>query len=274
METFFIVSFKITLLLITLKTLGYYLTSNRSFLANSAAKMMISKVLAANNRSTDLLSAKCFFYYARVHEESGELSSIRDDAHSFLRSSIIHHNHESTAVIINTLLRIYLQQNQYEFAWNFVEKTTFPAEASNNEVARYLYYLGRIKAVKLDYSASQKDLLEALRKAPQKVAIGFRQQVQKLTCVVSLLLGEIPERAIFQIPHYKKPLEPYLMMTRAVRTGNLEEFKQVKRCFVSHGIFEKKSLRKKNQLLPNDTFHNSDIKKNYVKKNHQRLKVL
>ena len=211
----------------TVKNYAIFFVNDAPVLASVAAKTMISKVLATSNRSTDVLSAKCFFYYARVHEESGDLSAIRDDAHSYLRSSIIHHNHESTAVLINILLRIYLQQNQYEFAWNFVEKTTFPAEASNNEVARYLYYLGRIKAVKLDYSASQKDLMEALRKAPQKVAIGFRQQVQKLTCVVSLLLGEIPERATFKIPHFKKPLEPYLMLTRAVRTGNLEEFKQV-----------------------------------------------
>ena len=205
----------------------YYLDQKNLAQALAAARVMLNKVLTTNNRSTDLLSAKCFFYYARVHEENGDLQSIRDDVHSYLRASIIHHNYESSAVLINTLLRIYLQQEQYEFAWNFVEKTTFPTEASNNEVARYLYYLGRIKAVKLDYSASQRDLLEASRKAPQKVAIGFRQQVQKLACVVSLLLGEIPERSIFKVPHYKKPLEAYLMLTRAVRAGNLNEFKEV-----------------------------------------------
>ena len=192
---------------------------------------MVDKVQSTNNRATDPLTAKCFFYFARVHELCGTLNAVRDDAHSYLRSCMIHHKYEAAAVLINTLLRIYLFENQYEFAWNFIEKTTFPKEASNNEVARHLYYMGRIKAVKLDYSAAQKDLMEALRKAPQKVAIGFRQQVQKLACVVNLLLGEIPERSIFQTAQYKKPLEPYLMLTRAVRTGNLEEFKQVKRIF-------------------------------------------
>jgi 26S proteasome regulatory subunit N3 len=206
-----------------------------------AARSMIQKLQTTNVRATDPLSAKCYFYYARMFERKGILLEIRDDAHTYLRASILHHNHEATAVLINILLRIYLQQHMYEFAWNFLEKTVFPREVSNNELARHLYYLGRIKAVKLDYSAAQKDLLEASRKAPQKVAIGFRQQVHKLACVVDLLLGEIPERPIFKLPQYKKPLEPYLLLTRAVRTGNLEEFKEV-------------STKYKEKFLRDDTF--------------------
>jgi 26S proteasome regulatory subunit N3 len=38
-------------------------------------------------------------------------------------------------------------------------KTTFPESASNNQYARYLYYLGRIKAVQLEYSEAQARLI-------------------------------------------------------------------------------------------------------------------
>lgn len=68
---------------------------------------------------------------------------------------------------------------------------------SNNQTARYLYYVGRIKAVQLEYSQAQLSLIQALRKAPEVGAIGFRVQVQKLLVIVELLMGEIPQRSVF-----------------------------------------------------------------------------
>lgn len=58
-----------------------------------------------------------------------------------------------------------------------VSKSVFPEVASNNEWARHLYYLGRIKAIQLEYSAAHKHLVQALRKAPQHTAVGFKQTV-------------------------------------------------------------------------------------------------
>ncbi len=57
---------------------------------------------------------------------------------------------------------------------------TFPAHADNNEMARFLYYQGRIKAMQLDYSAAAHYLLQAMRKAPQESGIGFKQNVISL----------------------------------------------------------------------------------------------
>lgn len=73
---------------------------------------------------------------------------------------------------------------------------TFYFQANNNEVARYHYYMGRIKGIQLEYSEAHKHLIQALRKAPQQTAVGFRQSVQKLAVVVELLLGDIPERQV------------------------------------------------------------------------------
>ncbi len=109
-----------------------------------------------------------------------------------------------------------------------MSKSTYPETmASNNELARYLYYLGRIKAVQLDYSNAQKHLMQALRKAPQHSAVGFKQTVQKLLVTVELLLGDIPERSIFHQAHLKRSLAPYFQLTQAVRLGNLSMFIKV-----------------------------------------------
>ncbi len=154
-------------------------------------------------------------------------NSIHRFLHARLRTSILRNDYEGTSVLINLLLRSYLQYNLYDQAQKLVSKSVFPTQASNNEWARYLFYLGRIKAIRLEYTDAHKNLLQATRKAPQQEAIGFKQIVQKFAIVVELLLGEIPDKAVFRVPHLKKPLQPYFQLTQAVRTGNLARFNEV-----------------------------------------------
>jgi len=97
-----------------------------------------------------------------------------------------------------------------------VSKSTYPESASNHEWARFLFYLGRIKAVQLDYSAALKHLVQALRKSPQHAAIGFKQTVHKLTIVVELLLGDLPERSTFHQATLKRSLAPYFQLTQGI----------------------------------------------------------
>lgn len=80
-------------------------------------------------------------------------------------------------MLLNLLLRNYIFYNLYEQAEKLISKTTFPENANNNESARYLFYLGKIKATQLDYSEAFKNLNQAIRKAPQTAAIGFKQAV-------------------------------------------------------------------------------------------------
>jgi 26S proteasome regulatory subunit N3 len=136
-------------------------------------------------------------------------------------------DYEATAVLINVLLRSYLQFNLYDQALKLVSKSTFPPQASNNEWARYLFYCGRIRATQLEYTEAHGFLIQALRKAPQNEAVGFKQIVQKFAIVVELLLGEIPDKATFRQPQLKKALQPYFQLTQAVRTGNLARFNEV-----------------------------------------------
>jgi len=75
---------------------------------------------------------------------------------------------------------------------------------------------GRIKAIQLDYSEAFRHLQQAARKAPQAPAApGFQQSVHKLMVIVQLLLGDIPERALFRQPVLRKPLVPYLQLTQS-----------------------------------------------------------
>jgi 26S proteasome regulatory subunit N3 len=202
------------------------------------AEKMMDKINCQNRRSLDIIAAKCYFYYSRTYELNGKLDKIRYFLHSRLRTAILRNDFEGTAVLINILLRSYLQYNLYDQALKLVSKSTFPIQASNNEWARYFFYYGRIKAIQLEYTEASKNLTQALRKAPQSEAVGFKQIVQKFSIVVELLLGEIPDKATFRNPQLHKALQPYFQLTQAVRTGHLAKFNQVVEKFSDQFIKE------------------------------------
>ena len=94
---------------------------------------------------------------------------------------------------LNLLLRNYLHYSEYEQAEKLRSKAQTPASRSNPQQCRHLYYLGRIRAVQLEYSEAKACLTQAHRKAPA-AARGFAIELTKWITVVRLLLGEIPER--------------------------------------------------------------------------------
>ncbi|GAB0097266.1 Probable 26S proteasome non-ATPase regulatory subunit 3 [Sergentomyia squamirostris] len=195
--------------------------------AYACSEALMTKIVTQNRRTLDLVAAKAYFYHSRVAELTNKLDSIRGFLHARLRTATLRNDFEGQAVIINCLLRNYLHYSLYDQADKLVNKSVFPETASNNEWARFLYYLGRIKAAKLEYSQAHKNLVMSLRKAPQSAAIGFRQTVQKLIIVVELLLGDIPERQIFRQAALRPSLAPYFQLTQAVRLGNLKRFTEV-----------------------------------------------
>ncbi|XP_045470866.1 probable 26S proteasome non-ATPase regulatory subunit 3 [Harmonia axyridis] len=195
--------------------------------AAKCSELLMGKVTSQNRRTLDLVAAKCYFYHSRVAELTNRLDTIRSFLHARLRTATLRNDFEGQAVLINCLLRNYLHYSLYDQADKLVSKCIFPETASNNEWARFLYYLGRIKAARLEYSIARKHLVQAMRKAPQNAAIGFRQTVQKLLVVVELLLGDIPERQIFREASVRHSLGPYFQLTQAVRMGNLQRFGEV-----------------------------------------------
>ena len=200
---------------------------DRKEVAVKCSDLLMAKIQGQNRRTLDLLAAKCYFYHMRVYELISSLSPIKGFLHQRLRTATLRNDYEGQAVLINCLLRLYLNYSLFDQASKLVSKCTFPELASINEWSRHLYYLGRIKAIQLDYSAAHKNLIQALRKAPQATAVGFKQTVHKLAVTVELLLGDIPDRSLFRDPILRRPLAPYFQLTQAVRTGNLARFNEV-----------------------------------------------
>ena len=132
------------------------------------------------------------------------------------------------ATLLNLLLRSLLEEDQVEQAYKLVNQTNFPEKASNSQFCRYLYYTGRISALQLEYGDANDKLKSCLRKAPQVAGVaGFRRAVQKLLVIVSLLMGDVPDRSVFSSAENKVVLAPYLALTEAVREGKLGAFNKV-----------------------------------------------
>ncbi|TFL04701.1 PCI domain-containing protein [Pterulicium gracile] len=185
----------------------------------------VERMQTLNRRSMDPIAAKVWYAVERVYELRGELAQARPLFFAAQRTASLRHDEETEASLLNRLLRCYIEYSLYDQADKLVSKTTFPESASNAQCARYYYYLGRIKAVQLNYTAAHTDLQQAIRRAPPpKVAPGFYQAVHKLVIVVELLMGDIPQRSVFRHPVLEKALTGYFEIVKAVRAGSLSQF--------------------------------------------------
>lgn len=135
------------------------------------------------------------------------------------RSSCIHSNISDQALYINSILRYYVIDNrQYDQASKFISKITFPENnKSNAQYAKYLYYVGFVRAIELQYSEAHAYLTQAIRKAPQPPAAkGFRACAHQALILVELLMGEIPDRknVFSQNKDIWNKLAPYFYITK------------------------------------------------------------
>lgn len=189
------------------------------------ATILIERIRAFNRRSLDQLSSKAFFYYALSYDRIDRSAHTVPTLLALYRTACVRHDEMSQAVLLNLLLRNYLQHNLIEQANTLSLRTTFPESASNNQFCRFLYYMGRILAIQLEYSAAYQRLMMAVRKAPQGgPANEFTSMAYKLAVIVQLLMGDIPERSLFNQAELRKPLYPYLVLTQAVRNGDSIQF--------------------------------------------------
>ncbi|KAJ1883431.1 26S proteasome non-ATPase regulatory subunit [Coemansia sp. RSA 1722] len=194
------------------------------------SNVLVAMVSGTQRRTLDSVASRVYFYYSRFFEVAGHLSDARTPLLNALQTATLANMKETKAMLLTLLLRNYMHYKLYDQAERLAAKTTFPADAPNNLLARYLYYMGRIEAVQLNYSQAQLHLLEATRKAPSNATTaGFQQTVHKIYVIVELLMGNIPERSIFRVPILKKPLQPYFELTQAVRVGDLTQFQNVVR---------------------------------------------
>lgn len=195
--------------------------------ALKSSKLLVDLFADHNMRTLDELKSRAYFFYARSVELTGALASIRTELLGAYRTATLQHDAASQAVLLNLLSRNYIAYNLYDQADKLLSRAPFPETRSNNQLARHLYYVGRVKAIQLDYSDALWNLQQALRKAPQQSALAFRISAQKFMIIVQLLTGEIPERAVFRQASMQAALRPYLRITQAVRAGDLANFRAV-----------------------------------------------
>ncbi|KAK3192013.1 26S proteasome non-ATPase regulatory subunit [Lecanicillium sp. MT-2017a] len=197
------------------------------------SEKLAERIQSLNRRTLDSLSAKVYFYFSLFCEHMDPLPpspespivALRPTLLAALRTAVLRKDIDTQAAVIVLLLRNYLSTSHINQADLLVSHTQFPENAVNNQVARFLYYLGRIRAIQLRYTEAHEHLTAATRKAPSSnCAVGFSQTATKLLMVVELLMGDIPDRATFRQPALEDALQPYFLLVQAVRVGNLEDF--------------------------------------------------
>ena len=197
------------------------------------SQYLAERIQALNRRTLDSLSAKVYFYFSLFNEHIAPLPpspesrvvAIRPALLAALRTAVLRKDIDTQASVIVLLLRNYLLTSHIAQADLLVSHTQFPENAVNNQVARFLYYLGRIRSIQLRYTEAHEHLTAATRKAPSSnCAVGFSQTATKLLLVVELLMGDIPDRSTFRQPSMEEALHPYFLLVQAVRVGNLEDF--------------------------------------------------
>ena len=190
------------------------LRSNKNDAAAALASKVLNHFAQFNQRNLDVFTSQTISLLSLAHQLLGTLPSLRGFLLKAHRSACLQHNEFGQATIINLLLRNYLSDNLYDQAAKLVAKVNFPEHASANQYARHLYYLGRIQCVQLQYTESYSNLNQAYRKAPQNTGAGFRVAVTKLSIIVQLLMGDIPERSLFSEPSTAEAVAPYLELTQ------------------------------------------------------------
>ncbi|XP_010933362.1 probable 26S proteasome non-ATPase regulatory subunit 3 [Elaeis guineensis] len=194
--------------------------------AKACSSASIVRLKNMNRRTVDVLASRLYFYYSYSYELTDSLAKIRGTLLSLHRMATLRHDELGQETLLNLLLRNYLHYNLYDQAEKLRSKAPRFEAHSNQQFCRYLFYLGKIRTIQLEYTDAKESLLQAARKAPV-AARGFRIQCNKWAVIVRLLLGEIPERTVFMQKGMKKALTPYFELTNAVRIGDLELFRTV-----------------------------------------------
>ncbi|MEW5307935.1 MAG: hypothetical protein WDW36_010303 [Sanguina aurantia] len=198
-------------------------------LAKSTAVQAMERLSHLNRRTLDVISARIVYYYSLSHEHTGSLESVRSTLLRLHCSAVLRHDSIGQETLMNLLLRNYLHYSLYDQAEKFRSKAQKSDQfRSNAQYSRYLYYLGKIRTVQLEYTDAKECLQQASRKAPA-IAHAFRITVAQWLVMVRLLLGEIPLRSEFTAPGTAAALAPFYELAVAVRAGDTLAFAKVAR---------------------------------------------
>ena len=197
--------------------------------ALSSVQNLIKFFKTNESLTINTLKAKAYYYLTLITEKLNIQDQIISELQEAYRTACIEMDFISQVTLINCIIRYYLNNKNVEMARSFISKTKYIENISSYEDARYLFYIGKIEAIQMNYSDSYTHLSSAFRKAPEKTGLGFKNLVNKYLILVQLLMGEIPDiKSLMKSNNVRdfKEYEPYLLLLKIVRQGNLEEFKK------------------------------------------------
>lgn len=117
-----------------------------------------------NRRTLDFFQARAWSLVALAYERQGGgpagLVPMRPSLITAHRTACLRHDEYGQSVLINILLRSYVETKEIDSAASLLSKASFPESASNAQLVRKLYYEGRVKAVQLQYSESHAALMQ------------------------------------------------------------------------------------------------------------------
>jgi 26S proteasome regulatory subunit N3 len=120
----------------------FYLDSKEHTKGKQLSLELIEKSKALNRRTLDPLLSRLFFYFAQFHSCLGDSQAIQAFVIQSHRTATLRQDHDTQATLTNIILKNYLETDSIDQADKFVSKTVFPESAGNNQLARYMYYLG------------------------------------------------------------------------------------------------------------------------------------
>jgi len=194
-----------------------------------------------NRRTSDGLHSRLYQFWAlAVSRDSESESKVGGQTwmlHFLLdnyQTACLQQNSAAQSVLMVLILAHYTSARQYSLAHKFCEKAEFPESSESPYFARYHFYLGQVDCVQLNYADSLFHLQQALRRAPQTGAYGFKLSATRWLIAVQLLMGDIPDRATFK-PRFdgdnernnlelNTELAPFLQLTECVKEGDLATY--------------------------------------------------
>ena len=161
--------------------------------ALTAVQNLISFFKNNESLTINTLKAKAYYYLSLITEKLNIQDQIINELQEAYRTACIEMDQISQVTLINCIIRYYLNNKNIEMARSFISKTKYIENISTYEDARYLFYIGKIEAIQMNYSDAYTHLSSSFRKAPEKTGDGFKNLVNKYLILVQLLMGEIPD---------------------------------------------------------------------------------
>lgn len=135
--------------------LMYLIDGERGEDALACAEEAVDRIRQFNRRTMDVLAARVYFYYSLAYERFSSLENARVTLLALYRTAALRLDEIGQETLVNLLLRNYLHYNLYDQAEKLRSRVTLPQSRSIQQQCRYAYYLGRIRAVQLEYSEAK-----------------------------------------------------------------------------------------------------------------------